>query len=167
MSLLTDEVRALLGSRRVYTAPEPLGAAACRYFAQAVGDDNPIYRDGEFARAHGLPGVTAPPTLICETGQYTGLPMDRDGYAGHSWHLHVPGTRQVRGGNAYTFHRRVRPTDVITATWEIHDLTEKRTRDGKDMLIVGSRATYTDQDGDLLAVNEETIILVAMDGEAG
>ncbi|MFV2018436.1 MULTISPECIES: MaoC family dehydratase N-terminal domain-containing protein [unclassified Solwaraspora] len=165
MGLLTDELRALLGTRKVYTAPEALGAAAGRYFAMAVGDDNPIYRDGDYARAHGLPGVTAPPTLICETGQYTGLPMASDGYAGHSWHLDVPGTRQVRGGNTYTFHRRVRPDDVITATWEIHDLTEKRTRGGGDMLVVGSRATYTNQHGELLAVNEETIILVAMGGD--
>ncbi|WCN79607.1 FAS1-like dehydratase domain-containing protein [Micromonospora sp. LH3U1] len=166
MSLLTDDLRALLGTRKVYTAPEPLGAAAGRYFGMAVGDDNPLYSDPEFARAQGLPGVTAPPTLICETNQYANLPMDSDGYAGHSWHLDVPGTRQVRGGNSYTFHRRVRPDDVITATWEIHDLTEKQTRTGADMLVVSSRATYTNQDGELLAVNEETIILVSLEGAA-
>jgi len=161
MTLLTDEVRALLGARRVYTAPEPMGAAAFRYFALAVGDDNPLYRDRAYAREQGLAGVTAPMTLICETNQYAGLPIDPDGYAGHSWHLDVPGTRQVRGGNAYTFHRRVRPDDVVTATWEVVDLTEKTTRTGADMLVVSSRATYTNQDGELLAVNDETIILVA------
>ena len=30
------------------------------------------------------------------------------------------------------------------------------------MLVVTSRATYTNQDGDLLVENEETIILVAL-----
>lgn len=164
MSLVTEEIRALVGSRKVYTAPEPIGAAAFRYFALAVGDDNPLYRDADFARSHGLRGVTAPPTLICETNQYADLPMAPDGYAGHSWGLDIPGTRQVRGGNSYTFHRRVRPEDVITATWEIHDLTEKTTRTGADMLVVGSRATYTNQDGELLAVNEETIVFVALEG---
>lgn len=163
MSLVTDEIRALLGTTRVYTAPEPFGGAAFRYFALAVGDDNPLYSDGDFARAHGLAGVTAPPTLVCETNQYTGLPMAPDGYAGHSWHLDIPGTRQVRGGNTYTFHRRIRPEDVVTATWEIHDLTEKTTRTGSDMLVVSSRATYTNQDGDLLAVNEETIVFVSLE----
>ena len=162
MSLLTDELRNLVGTQRVYTAPEPLGAAAGRYFGMAIGDHNPLYSDPEFARAHGLAGVTAPPTLICETNQYAGLPMKDDGYAGHMWPLDVPGTRQVRGGNTYTFHRRVRPDDVVTATWEIHDLTEKKTGDGRDMLLISSRATYTNQDGDMLAVNEETIILVAL-----
>ena len=162
MTLVTDELRSLLGTRRVYTAPEPLGAAAGRYFGMAIGDHNPLYSDPEFARAHGLAGVTAPPTLICETNQYAGLPMQDDGYAGHMWPLDIPGTRQVRGGNTYTFHRRVRPDDVITATWEIHDLTEKKTGDGRDMLLISSRATYTDQDGDLLCVNDETIIMVAL-----
>ncbi len=130
MSLLTDELRALIGTRRVYTAPEPFGAAAFRYFGLAVGDDNPLYRDAAFARAHGLDGVTAPLTLICETNQYADVPLDADGFAGHSWDLDVPGTRQVRGGNSYTFHRRVRPDDVVTATWEIRDLTEKTTPRG-------------------------------------
>ena len=162
MTLVTDELRSLLGTRRVYTAPEPLGAAAGRYFGMAIGDHNPLYSDPEFARAHGLAGVTAPPTLICETNQYAGLPMQDDGYAGHMWPLDIPGTRQVRGGNTYTFHRQVRPEDVITATWEIHDLTEKKTGDGRDMLLISSRATYTDQDGDLLCVNDETIIMVAL-----
>jgi hypothetical protein len=164
MSLITAELRALLGQRRVYTAPEPLGAAAGRYFGLAIGDDNPIYSDDGFARAQGLAGVTAPLTLVCETNQYAGLPIDQDGYAGHSWHIDVPGTRQVRGGNTYTFERRIRPDDVITATWEITDLTEKTTSKGADMLVISSRATYTDQHGGLLAVNEEQLILVRKEG---
>lgn len=163
MSLLTDQVRALEGSRRVYTAPEPLGAAAGRYFGLAIGDDNPLYSDPEFARSQGLDGVTAPMTLICETNQYANLPIAADGYAGHSWHIDIPGTRQVRGGNSYTFERRVRPEDVITATWEIHGVTEKTTRSGADMLVIASRATYTNQDDELLAVNEETIIFVSLE----
>jgi hypothetical protein len=64
------------------------------------------------------------------------------------------------------FHRRVRPEDVVTATWEITGATEKQNRAGADMLVVGSRATYTNQDGDLLAENEETIIFVSLQGAA-
>jgi acyl dehydratase len=166
MSLVSDELRALVGTRRVYTAPEPLGAAAGRYFGLAVGDDNLLYRDPEHGRQLGLGGVTAPLTLICETNQYADLPMAPDGYAGHSWALDVPGTRQVRGGNKYTFHRRIRPDDVVTATWEITGLEQKQTRSRADMLVVTSRAVYTDQRGQLLAENEETLILVALEGSA-
>ncbi|MFD1825474.1 MULTISPECIES: FAS1-like dehydratase domain-containing protein [Mumia] len=166
MGLLTDEIRALVGTRRVYTAPEAFGAAAGRYFGLAIGDDNPLYSDPEFARSHGLAGVTLPPTLVCETNQYAALPADAEGYAGHTWGLELPGTRQVRGGNRYVFGRRIRPDDVVTATWEITDATEKTNRAGADMLVVGSRATYTNQDGEFLAENEETLIFISLGGAA-
>ncbi|WP_244932151.1 MaoC family dehydratase N-terminal domain-containing protein [Nocardioides sp. W7] len=166
MSLLTDEVRALEGRTRVYTAPEPIGAAAGRYFGLAIGDENPLYSDPAYAREQGLAGVTAPLTLVCETNQYAALPMDHEGYAGHTWGLDIPGTRQVRGGNKYTFHRRIRPEDVVTATWRITSVTEKITGSGNAMLVVGSTATYTGADGELLAENAETIIFVGLEKKA-
>ncbi|MEV0585406.1 MaoC family dehydratase N-terminal domain-containing protein [Nonomuraea sp. NPDC050310] len=138
-----------------YTAPEELGRAAIRYFAQAVGDDNPLYTDEDYAREHGYAGVIAPPTLICETNQYTGLPRDEDGSTAHRWPLDLPGRRQVRGGNSYEFHQPVRPGDVITATWRIERVEEKA---GK--VFVTSRATYTNQHGELLAVNEEVLVWI-------
>jgi N-terminal half of MaoC dehydratase len=162
MSLLTDEVRALEGRTKVYTAPEPFGAASGRYFGLAIGDANPLYSDPDYARAQGLAGVTAPLTLVCETNQYAGLPMDHEGYAGHTWDLDIPNSRQVRGGNSYTFHRRIRPEDVVTATWRITSVTEKVTGSGNAMLIIGSTATYTNQDDELLAENAETIIFVSL-----
>ncbi|MFI0353360.1 MaoC family dehydratase N-terminal domain-containing protein [Actinomadura sp. 9N407] len=160
MSLLTEEMRALIGREVAYTAPEELGRASMRYFAEAVGDGNPLYTDDAYARENGYAGVIAPPTLIFETNQYTGLRRDDDGFAGHSWHLDVPGTRLVRGGNAYEFHRPVRPHDVITATWRISDITERVNGRGQAMLVVTSRADYTDQYGESLAGNEETLIYV-------
>jgi len=162
MSLLTAEMSARLGETVVYTAPEAMGGAAGRYFGLAVGDANPLYSDADFAVANGLTGVTMPPTLICETNQYTNLPIDDNGFAGHTWNLAIPGTRQVRGGNSYTFYRRVRPEDVITAAWTIDGFTEKTTRSGAGMLIVASSARYTNQDGELLADNAETIIFVEL-----
>ena len=166
MSLLTDDVKALEGRTKVYTAPEPFGAAAGRYFALAIGDANPLYSDAAYARAQGLSGVTAPLTLICETNQYANLQPDHEGYAGHTWDLDIPGTRQVRGGNAYTFHRRLRPEDVVTATWRITSVTEKTTGSGRSMLVIESTATYTNQGGDPLAENAETIIFVELEAQA-
>lgn len=162
-SLMTDEVRALRGRTVTYTAPEPMGAAAGRYFGLAVGDDNPLYSDPEFARAQGLAGVTAPLTLICETNQYAGLPMDDEGYPGHTWRLDLPGTRQVRGGNSYTFHRRIRPEDRVVATWSIDDVEDKVTGSGKEMLIITSTARFTTVEGEPLAENSETIIFVGLE----
>lgn len=165
MSLLTDALRARIGETATYTAPEPIGRAAIRYFALAVGDDNPLYTDAEFARAHGYRDVIAPPTWLAETNQYmTGRP-DADGYLGHSWHLEVPDSRLVRGGNAYTFGRPAHPDDVVTATWRIADMTERTTSSGAAMLIVTSEAEYTGDDGDLLLRNTETLIYTELPKE--
>lgn len=159
--LLTAEIRELIGREVSYTAPEELGRAAIRYFALAVGDRNPLYTDEAYARAHGHPGVVAPPTLICETNQYAALPRDDDGYPGHTWRLDLPGTRLVRGGNSYRFHRPVRPDDVITATWRIEDAVERTDSRGRPMLVVTSTAVYTDRHGEVLTTNEETLIYVS------
>lgn len=161
MSLLTDRLRDRIGETRVYTAPEALGRAAIRYFARAVGDDNPLYTDDDYARQWGYPGVIAPPTLICETNQYADLPRDGDGFAGHRWDIEVPGTRLVRGGNRYEFHRPVRPGDVVTARWVLAGMTERLARDGRPMLVVTSRAEYSDQTGELLATNEEQLVYMS------
>lgn len=139
----------------VYTAPEELGRASIRYFAQAVGDHNPLYTDDAYARQHGHDGVIAPPTLIFETNQYTNLPRDADGFAGHSWHLDVPGAQLVRGGNAYTYHQPVRPSDVVTAAWRVAKVEEKA-----GMTFVTSTATYSNQHGQALGGNEELLVYV-------
>ena len=162
--LLTDALRARIGQTASYTAPEPLGRAAIRYFAAAVGDANPLYTDPAYAREHGYDDVIAPPTLLAETNQYvTGAP-DADGYLGHSWHLEVPDSRLVRGGNSYRFAKAAGPDTVVTARWRITDMTERRTSAGAPMLIVTSEATYTDQHDELLLTNTETLIFTAREG---
>jgi acyl dehydratase len=163
MTLLTPKLRAAIGREVCYSAPEELGRAAVRYFALAIGDDNPLYTDERYAREHGYQGVIAPPTLVCETNQYAGQRRNDDGFPGHSWDLDVPGTRLVRGGNAYVFHRPVLPSDVVTATWRIADMTERTTSHGLPMLIVTSVAEFTNQSGEPLATNTETLIYTALE----
>jgi acyl dehydratase len=163
MSLLTDELRAKVGSTVTYTAPEPIGAAAGRYFALAIDDHNPLYTDRDAAAALGMADVSVPPTLIFETNQHTGLPLTEDGFIGHNWGLEIPGTRQVRGGNRYTFHRRVLPSDVLTVRYSLADIAQKTTRSGAEMLVFTTRVDYTDQHGALVAENEETLVLVALE----
>lgn len=158
MTLLTDELRALVGRTATYTAPDPLSRSAIRYFATAVGDHNPIYTDDVAARAAGYDGVVAPPTLVCETNQVVNNPRDEDGFPGHEWGIELPGTRLVRGGNDYTFHQPVSPDDVLTVVWEITDLTERTTGSGQAMLIVTSVGRFTNQRDELLVENEETLI---------
>ena len=157
MALANDKLRSLIGRRAVYTAPEEVGKAAIRYFAKAVGDPCPLYVDAEYARAHGYEDVIAPPTFVCETNQYMPGDPDRDGYPGHSWGIDIEGTRMIRGGHEYEFRRPLYPSDVITATWTITDVYAKEGSAGRLTFLV-SEARYTNQQGELIAVNRETLI---------
>ncbi len=165
MSLLTPEIAALRGASVTYVAPEPFGAASIRYFALAIGDQNPLYLDESFAKAHGYPGVIAPPTLICETNQYANLPKNGEGYAGHYWEIQVPNTRQVRAGNSYAFYQPVTADDIITATWAISDITERTTSKGLGMMTMISTAEYRNQRNELLCTNREMLMWVEIAGE--
>lgn len=161
MTLLTDEVRAWIGREAVYEAPEEVGRASIRYFAVAIGDDNPLYVDDEFAKSNGYPSVIAPPTFVCETNQFLQSSQNDDGYLGHTWDLPVQGCRLVRGGNEYEFVRPLLPGDRVRVTWRLRDISERTSSNGAQMLIVSSEATY-ESNGDTIARNTETLIYQAV-----
>lgn len=162
MTLLTAELRSLVGRTATYHAPEEIGLAAIRYFALAIGDTNPLYTDADYAKANGYEDVIAPPTFVMESNQYmTGSP-DAEGYIGHSWDIEVPGTRTIRGGHEYEFLRPVYPWDQLTVHWTITGVSEKETREGNAMLLIDSEARYENQEGELLAINRETVIFQAL-----
>jgi len=158
MALLTDELKSWIGREAHYPAREELGRASIRYFALALGDDNPLYVDDAYAKKAGYPSVIAPPTLICETNQYAHQAPNSDGYVGHEWHLPVPNTRLVRAGNDYEFMRPVLPTDHISVTWTLESIVEKPSSRGGTQLFVSSVARYRDAKGEVVAVNRETIV---------
>lgn len=158
MTLLTDELKAWIGREAHYAAREELGRASIRYFALAMGDDNPLYVDDAYAKAAGYPSVIAPPTLICETSQYAHQAPDADGYIGHEWHLPVTNCRLVRAGNDYEFMRPVLPGDRISVTWTLEDIVERASSRGGTQLFVTSVASYRDAKGDVVATNRETVV---------
>ena len=153
-----DELKSWIGREATYTAPEELGRAAFRYFALALGDDNPLHHDEAFAQSTRHGGIIAPPTLVCETNQIFQKTPDENGYIGHSWPLPLSSSRFMRGSNEYEFHQPTRPDDRITVTWRIVDIYERDTRKSGAMIFVVSEARYTNQRGELLAVNRETNI---------
>lgn len=158
MALMTEELKSWIGREAHYPAREELGRASIRYFALALGDDNPLYVDDAYARQAGYPSVIAPPTLICETCQYAHRRPSAEGYIGHEWHLPVPNARLIRAGNDYEFMRPVLPTDRICVTWTLESIVEKPSSRGGTQLFVASVARYRDAQGEVVAVNRETIV---------
>ncbi len=158
MALFSEELKTWIGREAHYPAREELGRASIRYFALALGDDNPLYLDDGYARESGYPSVIAPPTLICETCQYSHLPLNEDGYIGHDWMLPIRGCRLIRAGNEYEFMRAILPTDRISVTWTLEDIVERSRSGGGTQLFVRSVARYRDAAGELVAVNRETVV---------
>jgi acyl dehydratase len=162
-ALLTDELRGWIGREVSYAAREEIGRASIRYFALAIGDDNPLYIDDAYARAAGYPSIIAPPTFVCEANQYAHRPPDQDGYIGHTWELPVKGCQMIRGGHDYEFFRPVLPEDRISVIWRLEDISEHRSSSGGPLLVVISAATYSNQRGELLARNRETLIFLPLE----
>ena len=148
VTLLTDEVQAWVGATAAYTAPEELSRASIRAFALAIGSDPDRWTSA------------APPTLIFETCQLTGLSeRDMAGYLGHNWGLPLPvPCTMIRGGNDYRISRPAHPDDLITTNWKITQIRERHDADGMPLLIVVAEAVYSTPDGGQIASNTETLI---------
>ena len=145
----------LIGQEYVYTAAEDVGRASIRKFALAIGDLNPQYLDREQAATGPYGDVVAPPTFVCETTQYYGGQVDEEG--GFTDRVRLPLGQAIRAGNEYVFHQPLRPDDVITARWKIADIYERQGRTGH-LVFMAIDIQYTNQRGDLLAENRETLV---------
>lgn len=157
-SLLTAELRAMVGSRASYTAAEPVTRSAIRYFARAAGIDDADEPPAVDERGAAL----APPTMVCETNEFYAGTLPGHGYLGHVWDLPLPPSRGLRGGNEYVFFRPLREGDVVTVHWRLAEVGERRTRSGGVLLSVVSDVEYVDAGGDVIARNRETMLYQPM-----
>ena len=127
---------------------------AIRRYADAVGDDNPLYYDEEYARKSRYGCIIAPPGFfgwakktISSSEGLVGLigAMIEAGYAGI-----------LDGGMAYDFYLPVRVGDTIVVSPKVADIALK---EGKTkMMILRFEASYTNQNGDLVAKSYQTLI---------
>ena len=145
----------MVGMEMTMTAPEETGRAAIRCFAEAMGDLNPLYLDQDYASQTRHGGIVAPPTMVCETLQYMVGEVDETGGARSRFGL--PVGMEIRAANDYEFFQPLRPDDVLTAHWKVTGIREKQGRTGV-LYFMEYDIAYTNQRGELLAVNHETMI---------
>ena len=154
------DIKGLLGREWVYTAPEGMGRASIRKYALAIGDDNPLYYDQEYASKTRYGGIIAPPTMVCETWHHMGGELAESGAPANRPVLEFGA--EIRGGNEYTFLRPLRPEDVLTAHWKVSDIREREGKTGK-LIILQYEMTYTNQKMYTLAVHKETTLFRVSD----
>jgi len=120
-----------------------------RFFAQAIGETNPVHSDVEAARAAGYPDLLAPPTFLfsvdLEAGNNSGLLQK----------LNIPLEKLLHGEQGFTYHRPVCAGDTITVQSRVDDIYAKK--DGAlEFVVKTSRAT--NQKGELVAELRSTIV---------
>ncbi|MFY9808840.1 MAG: MaoC family dehydratase N-terminal domain-containing protein [Pseudonocardiaceae bacterium] len=109
-----------------------VGREKIREFADAIGDDDAVYRDPNAARACGYPDVIAPPTfaIILVLRAQRALVCDPE--------LGLDYSRVVHGNQSFTHHRPIHAGDELAATLHVDGI---RTMGGNDMLTVRCEIT--------------------------
>jgi acyl dehydratase len=116
-------------------------------FADAIGEQGPLYRDPEAATAAGFPEQLAPPTFptvmqIMTSGQVV---VDQD--------LGLDYSRVVHGEQEYEWRRPIVVGDVLKATPRIADIYA---RGPNEFLVI--EAVITDADGEVVCVARSTLL---------
>ena len=128
---------------------------AIRRYAEAVGNNNPLYYDEEYASKSRYGGIIAPPGFfgwsvkaVTTSEGIVGLmtAMINAGYAGI-----------LDGGISYEFYQPVRAGDTLVASPKVKDVTAKEGRTGT-MMICQFETSYLNQNGDVVAKATQHLI---------
>ena len=112
-----------------------VGKEKIREYAQAVGEDNPVYFDRETARSAGFRDVVAPPmfAVVYSSPAVTQGLFDPD--------VGINFAMLVHGGQEFEWGEPVCSSDEITTTAACNDIYEK---DGKGFYVFESVSTNHD-----------------------
>ena len=149
-----------------WPGPDAVNQAMIRHWVEAMGDENPVYTDGEAARAAGFSGVVAPATMLqawTMRGYRATAELERSRAAGGRGGatsaqdelfglLDEAGFTSVVATNCEQEYRRPLVLgDALTVSSVIESVSpEKHTALG-DGHFVTTRSDFTDQDGELVA----------------
>lgn len=145
--------RSLIGSNvEPYVVTVERGAIV--KFVTAIGDTNPLFRDPDFARAHGYRDVVAPPTFPVSF-----LPPEEP-----VWWRNIDRRRIVAGEQSFRYERPIVAGDRLTCTIVFVDVVEKAGRSGRmEFLIQENRGC--DDSGAEVFVHRRTAIYRAPDSD--
>jgi acyl dehydratase len=127
-------------------------------FAQAIGDDNPLYFDQEFAKQSEYGSIVAPP-LFCQAMTFEDLPIEElpEDLSPIELDVDVPAEKTVGGSSQYEFYQFVRPGDNITVTSQIGSVIEKQGRSGR-LFLVQVETRFINQYGERVAQEVATYV---------
>jgi acyl dehydratase len=116
-------------------------------FADAIGEDNPLFRDPEAARRAGYPEQLAPPTFVTRIQILASAQVVLDEELGLNYSM------VVHGEQAYDWRRPVVVGDVLSAVPRIADIYAKKSN---EYLVI--EAEIRDARGETVAVGRTILI---------
>jgi acyl dehydratase len=116
-------------------------------FADAIGEDAPVFRDPDAARVAGYAEQVAPPTFV------TAMQIMTSGQVVLDQELGLDYSRVVHGEQAYEWHRPVVVGDVLSATPRIADIYAKGPN---EFLVI--EAEITDPSGQVVVIGRSTLL---------
>ncbi|MDW0108833.1 MaoC family dehydratase N-terminal domain-containing protein [Sporosarcina aquimarina] len=114
-------------------------------FAQAIGDDNPLYSDETYAADTAYQGITVPPTFLISLGSSAKFPLELDF------------RRMLHGEQEFIYHHPVRMGDTLDCTMKVTDVYDREGKSGTMQFLVLD-TEMKKEDGTLAAVARNTII---------
>ena len=139
--------QSFVGRKYPPTPPYEVGREKIREFADAIGDQNPVYRDPEAARALGHPDVIAPPTFAIVLSMRAGSQVVADPDLGLDY------SRVVHGEQRFVYTRPIRAGDRLTVTVSVESI---RSAAGNDLLT--TRGDIATVDGEPVATAYSTLV---------
>jgi hydroxyacyl-ACP dehydratase HTD2-like protein with hotdog domain len=129
-----------------------------RHFAQAIGEEDPVHFDEEYAKTAGYGTIVAPP-LFCQVFTFEDVPPQQLPADGSPIEIDVPvpARRTVGGASSYEIFQRVRAGDRITATSTLRDVSTKEGRGGRLYFIV-VETEFSNQNNEPVARETATYI---------
>ncbi|WP_405166828.1 MaoC family dehydratase N-terminal domain-containing protein [Nocardia sp. NBC_01499] len=125
-------------------------AGRLRFFAEAIGERNPIFTDLDAAKAAGYSNLPVPPTFLF------GIELDNPDSFSWLTDLGVDLRRVLHGEQSFTYHATAVAGDVLTATPAIGNVYTKK---GGALEFIEKTSTVTRADGTLVAELKSVIVV--------
>ena len=149
---ITDEMKSKIGFESGPWVCE-VTSTSVRAFARGVGYTDPVYYDEEAAKKAGYRNIPAPPT-------YLGTPIFIPGQSDDTFSF-PPGSmvdinhglpNLLDGGTETEYFDTICAGDNLTCVTKLADLFTKESKGTGTMLITATEATFTNQDGKVVAI---------------
>ena len=124
-------------------------AGRLRFFAQSIGETDPVYVDEEAAKAAGYTSLPVPPTFL--------FSLDNEKPAPFAWcdEIGIDFKRVLHGEQSFTYHRVAVAGETLTFTSRIADILSKK--NGALELVV-KETRVTDAQGRHVADLKATLV---------